>query len=671
MRFLMVLLPMLPLLAQQTPAEVKPEGQSAPAKSAQGQTAPAAASDAASPDPSTESWVSGYVDVGYRWVTAVQGSYPQYRSIVNLGEGPKLFGFDLAFKANKLYDTLTLRGAGWGGDPYNTAQVEARKAKLYDFRFDYRNIAYFDAVPSYANPTAPNGLAPVGFNQRAFDINRRDASFELDLFPGSRVIPFLAYDRDSAGGNGIETWVLGATNEFPVPYVLRNHADRYRGGVRLEFNRFHLTFEQGGNVYKEDDNTYWTGSNPGGNLTPIGGQSSSLTSLNQAYGIRNTGIFSRILATARPFDWLHLHGQFLYRQPKTTVNYSEVATGNLYNSTTLAFFPGQYAVALGNAIQPHTSGNGGAEFQWKRIRILQSVTVDRFHDSGMGLFSPQVLQSQLTSPAAAANTFQEVSSTQSQTDVIVDAGFGITLRGGYRFTTGDVTVRAASLSQTGVLESSRLHRNVGLAGFTYRPSQRLSLNADYEGASSDHVYYRTSLNEYQRGSLSAKWQVASSLSLQARFRVLDNQNPAPDIRFDYRSRDNSVAISWTPKGAKRFSFMGDYDRATVRSDIQYVDLPFYTPATSSYRDTAHQATAAMDIVLPRLTGAKLTAGGSLFVSHGSQPTRYYQPLARLSIPLHKNVLWNSEWQYYGFGDQFYYFEGFRTHVLMTGVRLTR
>jgi hypothetical protein len=661
MRLIAVLFLLLPLFAQQPPAEVKPDAQAAPGTEPQ----------AASPMPPTESWINGYVDVGYRWVADVAGSYQQYRSIVNLGEGPKLFGFDLTLQGRKLFNTLTLRGIGWGGDSYNTAQVEVRKAKLYDLRFDYRNIAYFNAVPSYANPSAPDGLSPLGFNERAFDINRRDASFELDLFPGSRIIPFLAYDRDSAGGHGIETWVLGATNEFPIPYLLRNHADRYRGGLRLEFNRFHLTFEQGGNVFKEDDNTYWTGSNPGDRAAPVAGQRTSLTSLNQAYGIRNTGIFSRILATARPVDWLHLHGQFLFSQPKTTVNYSEIATGNLYDVTGQAFFPGQYAIASGNALQPHTSGNGGVEFQWKRIRILESLNVDRFHDAGFGLFSPQVYQSFLTLPATALNTFQQVSSTQSQTDVLADIGFRITLRGGYRYTTGDATVRAGNLSQTGPLETDHLHRNAGLAGFTYRRLQRLSLNGSYEGASSDHVYYRTSLNEYQRGGLNAKLQLTGSLVLQARFRVLDNQNRAPDIQLDYRSRDNAASIYWTPNGGKRVSFMGDYDRATVRSDIRYIDLPFLTPATSSYRDTAHQATAAMDIVLPRLTGAKLTAGGSLFISHGSRPTRYYQPLARMSVPLHKNVLWNSEWQYYGFGEQFYYFEGFRTHVFMTGLRLTR
>ena len=68
----------------------------------------------------------------------------------------------------------------------------------------------------------------------------------------------------------------------------------------------------------------------------------------------------------------------------------------------------------------------------------------------------------------------------------------------------------------------------------------------------------------------------------------------------------------------------------------------------------------MDVELPHLNGGKLTAGGSLFISSGSRPTRYYQPLARLSLPLQKHVYWNTEWQYYGFSEQFYYFEKFRT-----------
>src|SRR5881392_1225811 len=144
---------------------------------------PAAKPEAAaeSPAPATEQWLSGDIDFGYRWLTGLRGNFPEYRSVVNLGEGPKLFGVDFSIQDPKkrLFDRIEARAYGWGGDPYNTAHIDARKSGAYHFTFDYRNIAYFNAVPSFANP-----LAPGGFNEQSFDIDRRTASFRLDLFPG-------------------------------------------------------------------------------------------------------------------------------------------------------------------------------------------------------------------------------------------------------------------------------------------------------------------------------------------------------------------------------------------------------------------------------------------------------------------------------------------------------
>ncbi|SPE41238.1 conserved hypothetical protein [Candidatus Sulfopaludibacter sp. SbA3] len=152
--------------------------------------------------------------------------------------------------------------------------------------------------------------------------------------------------------------------------------------------------------------------------------------------------------------------------------------------------------------------------------------------------------------------------------------------------------------------------------------------------------------------------------------MLDNQNPDPSIKYDFRSRDNALTVFWTPNGGKRVSLMGEYDRSTVDSNISYLGL-FLSPQTSAYRDNAHAATAALNLAIPGFAAAKLTLGGSLFVSAGSRPTRYYEPLARLSIPVGKHLYWNSEWQYYGYGEELYMFEGFQTHVFQTGLRLIR
>ena len=61
----------------------------------------------------------------------------------------------------------------------------------------------------------------------------------------------------------------------------------------------------------------------------------------------------------------------------------------------------------------------------------------------------------------------------------------------------------------------------------------------------------------------------------------------------------------------------------------------------------------------------------MFLSNGSNTTRYYQPLARLLLPINKHIAWNTEWTYYGYQENFYLYESFRTHIITTGLKLTR
>ena len=194
------------------------------------------------PPAEPEPWLSGTLDVGYRWVGKVGGDFNTYRSVVNLGEGPKLFGADLTLEgpSRRLFDRIDVRGHSWGGDPYNTARIDARKQGFYEFSFDYRNIAYFNFLPSFADPTRERGFF---LNQRAFDTFRRSRDFRLDLFPGRRITPYFAYQRNIGEGSGITNLVLDG-NEYPIRTRLYDRADDYRGGFRFEFPRFHLTLEQ-------------------------------------------------------------------------------------------------------------------------------------------------------------------------------------------------------------------------------------------------------------------------------------------------------------------------------------------------------------------------------------------------------------------------------------------
>src|SRR3974390_1323042 len=103
MRLLLVMLIAAPVWAQDQKA-VSP--------------APATDQKAASPAPSTDQWLTGSVEFGDRWLTDVAGSLATYRSIINLGEGPKLFGLDFTVldPKKRLFDRLDVRAYNWGGD---------------------------------------------------------------------------------------------------------------------------------------------------------------------------------------------------------------------------------------------------------------------------------------------------------------------------------------------------------------------------------------------------------------------------------------------------------------------------------------------------------------------------------------------------------------------------
>src|ERR1700683_2665419 len=139
-----------PLFAQQ------PAATPAPAPS----TSAPAATEAASPVPAAEDWFSGYIDVGYTWRSDVGGSFDAYRSIVNLGSGPKLIGadFTLLDPKHRLFDEVHVRASGWGDDPYELFHLDAKKSNLHEFSADYRDIAYFDFLPSYADPLLARGV---------------------------------------------------------------------------------------------------------------------------------------------------------------------------------------------------------------------------------------------------------------------------------------------------------------------------------------------------------------------------------------------------------------------------------------------------------------------------------------------------------------------------------
>ena len=658
MKLLLALLLSIPLLAQ------------APAATPAPVTAPAPA--AATPTPPTEDWLTGSIDLGYRF-SSVGGSNDDYRSVVNLGSGPRLFGLDFTIidPKKRLFDRLDVRAYNWGGDPYNTVHVNASKRGIYDFNFDYRDIAYFNFLPSFADPLLGSGIV---LDENSYNTRRRMSDFQLDLLPGKRIMPYLAYGRDSGQGTGITTFETG-NNEYPVSDSMFDKTDNYRAGVHLEFNRWHVTLEQGGTTLREDQQAYMSGFNAGNNTAPFLGQQLDLTGLTQAYGIRGDSIYTKGLFTASPVSWLDLYGQFLYSRPETNVSYNQLDYGSFVVLSSLLFYTGEQALEFAETKEPHTTGSFGFELRpLKRVRVIESLMTDRLHTAAAGLLTDMIL-----SPASVAQTtplplsgMLVMNYNQEQVDVLLDVTRKLMLRGGYRYVWGDASY--ASLPPEGLASSAQeqLRQNIGMGAATFRPSQKISVTGEFEGGASSGVYFRTSLYDYQKVRAQVHYQPLQQLSISADFTLLNNQNPLAGTKYDYSASQESLSFYWSPHG-KIFDIQGTYSRSDLKSNISYLEPETLTPQLSTYRDNAHTGSALFDLTWPhgKRFAPKLAAGGSFFISSGSQPTSYFQPTAKLWVPLGNHVNWFSEWQYYGYGEAFLLYQGFRTHLVTTGLRFTR
>ncbi|HEY1205506.1 MAG: hypothetical protein ABSH46_05700 [Bryobacteraceae bacterium] len=676
MRTILLLAFALPLLAQEPPAATP-----TPTPTPTPEAAPAA-----TPAPApADNWLTGTLDVGWRFTTGVAGDYDTYRSVVNLRSGPRLFGgnFTIQPAKNRWVDRIDVSVNSWGGDPYNTARVDARKEGLYEFTFDYRNIAYFNFLPSFANPGTVNNALPF-LDQYGFDITRRTSDFRLDLFPGHRIIPYVAFSRNGGRGDGTIDFTV-QSNEYTVPTNYSDYTNEYRAGVRLEFNRWHLTLEQGG--YTSENNQALQSNspvpNPGNVLTPILGQQLFLTSGAETYAVRGDGLFSRALFTANPVPWADISAQFLYSQLHMTANFAQANLGNFIDLSIPAFFSSESSVIDALAKQPHPAGSASIELKpWHgKLRILESWMTDQLHDAGSALLMDQLL---LSGQGASGGTQVTLSAldierfvatyNQQETDLLFDVTPMLTLRGGYRYVWGSalepasITVEGSTGAST---ESGTLRRSVGIGGVTFRTKARFRATIDFEGSPGDRSYFLTSLNDYQRGRAMARYTPMDGLELTGQFSVLDNHNPGLATGYSLLSRDNTLGVSWSPERWKGFGLGGDYTRSTIRSNISYIVPNDFATAISDYRENAHTGTLLADIPAPHWKIApKVSFGGSLFRSSGSRPTNYYQPVGRVAFPIGEHAQFYGEWRWYSLSQPFYMYEGFQTHQVVTGIRWT-
>ena len=610
---------------------------------------------------------TGTLDVGYRWTAGLQGSQDLYRTLVNLGEGPRLLGANLTMNrplgTGKYLDRLQLNASAWGGDPYNTFRLFAEKTGTYQFSFDYRKVDYYNFIPSFANPLLGQGIL---LGQHSFDSTRRTMDFNLTLLPGSTISPFLAYSRNSGFGPGITTFT-GEGNEFAVHNQLRDTSDYYRGGVIFNLPRTSLTLEQGILSFKDDQRISQTGgTNPGNRRTPLLGQTLVLTELDENYHVRGTAPVSRVQLTSTPWDNLTVAGRFVYSQPDLNFDYDRRAAGNFVSLDLLRVFTGELAGASAEAERPHILGNLSVELRpVERVRILESLVTDRFHIASSSALERSLTGTQPFSGAVdPANRFA-VNLNQNQLEGVVDITRRISVRGGYRYVWSDTQLQSLT---SGESEAVRLNRHVGLAGFAFRLPRKADLSLDFEAGEGSRVYSRTDVLDYRKVRLRGRYRAWDMLTLSGAFSLLNHENTRPDLDYDFENYGFTLSLSLAPAGGKRLLVNLDYSRSDLNSDILYLIPQTFRQDRSFYIEDSHYGNASLDVAIIR--DIRLSLGYGVLSTSGSRPLNYHQPHAGLVIPLNRRVAWTTEWRYYGYNDKQFSFQDFHNHLITAGLRFS-
>ena len=614
-----------------------------------------------------EAW-SGFADVRNRFVTDIGGDQQVYRSIINLGEGPRLYEGELHYErpGGRWADEFTLTGDALGGDPSNSVFLGMSLDEAYDLRLHYRNFAYFNNLPSFANPLLEEGLL---LSQRALDLTRRQVDLELNLLPGHTFEPFFGFYRADGFGRGVTNYVTDG-NEFPVSTELDDALTTVRGGVRIHLGDYDFTVEQGRTDFSDDQDVFFNDPDPntGNRRNQLFGRDILLDELTQRYRANGRGQFSRGVVQGRPWQKLSFSGQFLYSQPKLDVSHDLAAAGSFISLGSLSPFGSTVEQSLADANRPHSSASWNTEFRpHSRVRIVQSWFTDRYHVSS-GSTLTQALNAAAASSFAAVNTL-EFNYSRHQVDAIFDVSRHATVRAGHRYDWGSAQTPPASLEfGPEARNQGELRRHVALAGAATRFWEgRLRITADYEGSPGDATFFRTGLMNYHRGTFRVRHRLSQTVSLQGSFVALSNRNDAPDINLDFQSRQASAAVSWTPRSGP-ISLVADYTHSTIYSDIDMVQLPFFGTALASYRDRGRFAGTYVEAKLPR--NGSLRLGGAMAINKGSRATNFYQPQVELRAPLAERIDFVTDWRYYAFGETFLRSSGFRTHTFSAGLRLS-
>ncbi len=608
------------------------------------------------------------IEIGYRWVSDTAGNSQMYRSMVNLGSGPKVLHSDISLRSNygsgTLFDHLDFSMDNWGGDPYNSLRLSFGRSDLYEFRADYRNLNYYNYVPTFANPLYAQGYP---YNQHSLDVTYRSTDIQFKLFPSRSVRPYFAYSRSSGFGPAFSTYSV-TNNEFLLNSLWSYSADDYRGGVEVSLPRLSLTLEQGFRLLKNDSQATDQGGEPQGNHPgSFIGNNIFLSSLDRSYHDRTTLPVSKALVKFSPFDSLKFTGRYIYSMSDLQSSMAETDVGSFVSLENLISYRASSDAFNSRAKQPNHNASFLLEFSpFPEFSILNQFDDRSTHISGTSLLASVFFSAHTLAGPAGPTSDQTVSSLlatflaydqfRNETDLEGRLPWGLTARAGFRYSHAQTSLQNAD-DQTP--NSASYVQRTGILGLDFSRGSWLHLSADYESNLTNHALMRTDLLDFDQFHFQAKSHLWNKFSIDASIALL--LNPQNYIPVDYTSHNRNYAVALTYEPSDRFSLSLDYARTNILSDIAILLPQTLQLDRSIFDERGHSIGGSLSLGLYR--GSKIDFGYRGLLNVGSFPLNYHQPFADVSIPLPNHMAIKTSWLYFGYNEKGSSAQDFRTHLV--------
>jgi hypothetical protein len=311
---------------------------------------------------------------------------------------------------------------------------------------------------------------------------------------------------------------------------------------------------------------------------------------------------------------------------------------------------------------------------YRRVRILQSVLTDQMKDTGSATQNESILApaASVSKTLLALDSSLNYHSSQAETNILYDAGHGITIRGGYRYVWGKANDAVLPADGLITLQKDGLRRQVEMGTLSWHPNTRIFLSGEAEIGQSGSTYFRNSLYDYQRIRAMGRFLFWKHWQVSGDFRIMNNHNPLAGVSYKYLTHQESLTVVYTPR-SKTINVDATWEHCGYHSLVTFLVPQMLTPSDSVFNENCHRISGMLNANVKgyRKQTITLEAGGAAVITSGTNPTSYYQPVAKFTAPITKSVAFFGEWRYYGFGELFFQYQSFRAHLMTIGLRYSR